>query len=154
MTSKSLERKTFNHYKKSLVRELGSKATEGEDLNRVAHRELGPAFAGVFPSDRVKLKPNKYYIINTDPHDKPGEHWIGMATTKKRAYIWDSYGRDIGTLVPGLIKKINKSGMQIGGTNTIPHGEQIGYSSEICGPYSLAFLLTVRDLGISRAKGI
>ena len=154
MTSKSLERKTFNHYKKALISELGNKATEGTDLNTVGKREFGLAWAGVHPSDRVKIKPNKYYVVNVDSHDKDGSHWIALRTTKKRAYLWDSYGRPVKKLVGGLIDDINKKGMQLGETNAVPHMEQIGYGSEVCGPDSLAFLLTVRDLGIARAKNI
>ena len=154
MASKSLERKTFNHYKKALISELGDKATEGTDLNTVGKREFGPSWAGVHPSDRVKLKPNKYYVINVDHHDKPGSHWMALKTTKKRAYLWDSYGRPVKKLVGALIDNINTHGMQIGATNLVPHMEQIGYGSEVCGPDSLAFLLTVRDLGIGKAKNI
>ena len=37
-------------------------------------------FLGVFPSDRL---PNRFdspalMVCNTDPHDKPGEHWIAI----------------------------------------------------------------------------
>jgi len=133
---------------------IGHKATDGADLNTIGKREFGSHWAGVHPQDRVKLKPNKYYIVNTDPHDKPGEHWMAIKTAKTRAYIWDSYGRPVKPLVSHLIKNIHHSGFSLGATDLVHHGEQIGYGSEVCGPDSLAFLLTVRDLGIKRARNI
>jgi hypothetical protein len=77
-----------------------------------------------------------------------------MRTTKSRAYVWDSYGRDPESLVPHLVAKIKLRGFKLGSTNTSPRMEQIGYSSELCGVYSLAWLLVVRDLGIGQARKI
>src|SRR5690606_17611855 len=131
MTSESPERQLFNKYKEIMIKHLGNKAPDDLTINR-AGRKLFPAWGGVFPSDRVKLRPFHYGIINVDPHDKKGSHWL--------AYLWDSYGRTILKLVPGLVKSIRDSGWTVGKTNLIPRMEQIGYTSETCGPQALAWL--------------
>ena len=153
MTTNSIERKTFNKHKKTLIAELGSKALYDSTLNAVGKREFA-AWGGVFPIDRGTLKPFHYYIYNTDTHDKPGDHWIGVYCSKGRAYIYDSYGRDPARIVYRLFKTIKKSGFKLGKTDLAPQMEQIGFTSELCGVYSLAFLMTVRDLGIAKAKNI
>ena len=41
---------------------------------------LAPVRQGVYPRDKLPIV-NKYssgLIANTDPHDKPGTHWVAM----------------------------------------------------------------------------
>jgi len=153
MASESTERKTFNTYKAALIKLLGDKALDDATINKVGKASFA-AWGGCVPIDRVKLKPYHYYVVNTDPHDKPGTHWLACFTTAGKAYIYDSYGRPVKPLASQLITTINKSGMKLGKTNLVPRGEQIGYSSEVCGQISLSWLLAVRDLGITRTKNI
>ena len=52
---------------------------------------------GVYPGDMLptKAKPG-FYIANTDPHYKAGEHWVAFYIpsdkTKNPMEYWDSYG--------------------------------------------------------------
>lgn len=147
-------RKLFNYYKAALVEELGRKALDDVTINRIGRHEFGSAWAGCNAIDRVKIKPNTFQVVNTDPHNKPGEHWLAMYQTRTKAYVFDSYGRSIPLLVSHLISTIKKHGLALGATNRDPHSEQIGYTSEVCGHNSLAFLLVVRDLGIKRGSVI
>ena len=32
------------------------------------------------------------YIVNTDPHDKPGQHWLGLWVDRTTCQVFDSYG--------------------------------------------------------------
>ena len=64
MTTESNERQAFNAYKKAIIEELGSKALDDRTVNR-AGKHMFAAWSGVFPVDRVKLKPYHYCIINT-----------------------------------------------------------------------------------------
>ena len=153
MTSNSLERKTFNKHKKALIAELGSKALDDKTLNTVGKREFA-AWNGVWPIDRGTLKPYTYSIYNTDKHDKPGTHWIAVYCSKGRAYVYDSYARPIDSIAYQLIKSIKKRGLKLGATDEVHRMEQVGYSSELCGINSLAFLMTVRDLGIALGNNI
>ena len=156
MATDSDERKVFNKWRDVFTRQLGRKALYDSELERavVQHIPLGKAWAGIFPVDKVKMVPYKYYIINTDPAHKPGEHWIAMYTTKNNAYVYDSYGRPIDQLAPKLVETIKAAGYQLAPTNRVPHAEQTGFTSQLCGVYCLAFLSTVYDWGIIRARNI
>ena len=153
MTTKSPERKLFKYYHKALVSKLGDKALDDVTIDKVCRMEFA-AWAGVFPSDKLKLKPYYYYVINVDRHDQSGSHWLACYTSGKRAYIYDSYSRPILKLVPHLVKSIRKAGYSLGKTNEVKNQEQRGWTSETCGDYSIAFLMVVRDLGITKAKNI
>jgi hypothetical protein len=51
----------------------------------------------VLPSDCLPLETRKTprgYILNTDPSDKPGSHWVAMYLTEDgEREFWDSYGQ-------------------------------------------------------------
>ena len=58
---------------------------------------LGDVFGGVWPCDRLPSDIDKrplYLVVNTDPHDKPGQHWIGIILEAEKgvASFFDSYG--------------------------------------------------------------
>ena len=59
------------------------------------HPELASVFYGTVPCDRLPKTPSKEgptaYIVNTDPHDKPGMHWIALWTEGNVCEIMDSY---------------------------------------------------------------
>ena len=61
-------------------------AASTDQLERVARHDarLAPFFAGVFASDRLPWPPIRDrpqgYIVNTDPHDRPGMHWLAVWT--------------------------------------------------------------------------
>lgn len=154
MTSSSPERKLFNAYKKELIKILGPADTDSVQLNKVGRQLFGKHWNGVHSQDRIKLKPYSFQIVNTDLHDKPGLHWVGVYTSKNHAYIYDSYARPVTRLVKHLITNINNHGFILGKTDKVHHMEQIGYSSGVCGQNSMSWLLVVRDLGIRKASNI
>ena len=136
-----------------MIKHLGNKALSNSEIDKVCSK-LFAAWSGCYASDRVKFSSYHYYIINVDTHTHPGSHWLACFAQGKRCYVWDSYGRNIKKLAPHLIKSIHKSGCTLGKTNLIPRMEQIGWTSEICGAASIAWLLVVHDLGIKRTRNI
>ncbi|KAK3751007.1 hypothetical protein QZH41_020165 [Actinostola sp. cb2023] len=59
-------------------------------------RLLRPAFQGVFPADRLPTthRSGTGLIVNTDPSDRPGMHWVAMYWDNEgRAEFFDSYGQ-------------------------------------------------------------
>ncbi|KAK3704916.1 hypothetical protein QZH41_005383, partial [Actinostola sp. cb2023] len=59
-------------------------------------RLLRPAFLGVFPADRLPTthRSGTGLIVNTDPSDRPGTHWVAMYWDNEgRAEFFDSYGQ-------------------------------------------------------------
>ena len=58
--------------------------------------ELKPSFYGTIACNRLPKNPLKSrpqgYIVNTDPHDKPGEQWLVVWTHGNICEVIDSYG--------------------------------------------------------------
>ena len=63
-------------------------------LKEVLSRDLGSSFAGVYPRDVLPdlLPHQKAVVVNTDPHDQPGAHWICMYLNSPILEYFDSYG--------------------------------------------------------------
>ena len=70
------------------------------DVKRLLTRRCKEKFLGVFPCDRLpdKLPPRRPLLLvcNTDPHNKPGEHWITIFLGENsNGEYFDSFGGDI-----------------------------------------------------------
>ena len=67
------------------------------EIFRKLKRRCGDIFLGVFACDRLpaRLPPRRplMLICNTDPHNKPGEHWIAIYVDSRGEYF-DSYGME------------------------------------------------------------
>ena len=105
-------------------------------------------FYGTVPCDRLpKTLPQEgptAYIVNTDPHDKPGVHWIALWADKDKCEILDSYGLPLdayGTAEP------LKAWLDRHFKYHIFNGKSLQpLFSQSCGGYALMFL-------IDRAEG-
>ena len=86
-------------------------------------------------------------IFNTDPHNKPGAHWISLFINIKRGeiYFFDSAGSKIPTQIMNLVDRITKQG-----TNLNPpihftfdqnYPVEHQYKNTECGMYSIYFLI-------------
>lgn len=54
-------------------------------------------FGGVFPADSINiLKNDKLYILNTDPHQKEGQHWVALYMNENLCEFFDSFGKPPG----------------------------------------------------------
>jgi hypothetical protein len=86
-------------------------------------------------------------IFNTDPHDKPGQHWISMFVDVKKQMIFffDSVGDKIPKQVMVLVDRIKEQGLAM----TPPinfafdqnHPVEHQYGTTECGVYSLYFIV-------------
>jgi hypothetical protein len=62
-------------------------------LRYVLTRDLGITFGGVYPRGLLpETLDQKAIMINTDPHDKPGGHWVCLYVTSPVVEYFDSYG--------------------------------------------------------------
>ena len=54
--------------------------------------QLKPVFYGTVACDRLPKTPHKKtpqgYIVNTDPHDQPGQHWLAVWTDQNGVKCW------------------------------------------------------------------
>ena len=70
-------------------------ALKTSDLHGVMKKD--PAFLGVFAIDKVppvvKKARNVKLIVNLDPSNKPGSHWVAIWRKGTTGYYFDSFGR-------------------------------------------------------------
>ena len=62
------------------------------ELQEVLRKNIGAKFVGVFPRDILPQPIDGAYVINTDPHYKPGQHWVAMYLNGGRGEYYDSLG--------------------------------------------------------------
>jgi hypothetical protein len=86
-------------------------------------------------------------IFNTDPHNKPGQHWISMFINIKKGkiFFFDSTGDEMPDEIEVLIKRISEQGNDI-----VPPidfnvdsnaGTEHQYGNTECGIYSIFFIV-------------
>ena len=94
-------------------------------------------FVGVFPCDRLpELIPGQALIANTDPHDKPGQHWVAFYRSKTGSLeYFDSFG--LPPLVDDLRKYINRGAHSKFSYSRIQVQDA---SAETCGNHCIAFV--------------
>jgi hypothetical protein len=146
-----MERELYNSYKRQLIGLLGTGQTRNNTLNALGYVLFGQRWGGVHGHDVVHPRPQKFYLINTSSSSQKGTHWLAMVTTRKHAFIYDSFSRSANRLIPQLIHRLPASGF----TPKFDYHRQEQYGdSNLCGQIALAWLLVVRDLGLTKARMI
>ena len=88
-------------------------------------------------------------VFNTDPHNKPGQHWMSLymdlsGINIKRVpaiYYFDSYGRKPGKEVSKLIKKVRKQGEKCNNPVKYFYNDKEYQNKEAqCGMYCIHFI--------------
>jgi hypothetical protein len=86
-------------------------------------------------------------IFNTDPHDKPGQHWISMFINikKKQIFFFDSTGDKASREIMQLVNRIKEQGKalhpKINFKFDSNEGVEHQYGNTECGIYSLYFIV-------------
>lgn len=98
--------------------------------------------------EQIKNKKTKIGIIfNTDPHNKPGEHWISMFINIKKGkiFFFDSVGRKAPPQVMQLVDKITMQGKNLNPKINFVYDEnhpvEHQYGNTECGIYSIYFIV-------------
>jgi hypothetical protein len=98
--------------------------------------------------EQIKKGKTKIGIIfNTDPHNKPGEHWISMFVNikKRKIFFFDSVGNRAPREVMEFVDKVKKQGQnmnpKISFTYDENHPIEHQYGNTECGIYSLFFIV-------------
>jgi hypothetical protein len=96
-------------------------------------------------SEQIKRNINKIGIIlNTDPHNKGGEHWISIFVNIKKKFIvyFDSNGNKPPSQITKLMNEIKNQGKQLGIDFTIYNNKIEHQQTESeCGMYCLYFII-------------
>ncbi len=96
------------------------------------------AFGGVYPLDAlrdIQARPT-LIIVNTDPRDKPGKHWLLFYMSSDGVVeMFDSLGKDIAAYPADLERFVERFGTSV---RTLLHRVQPANSS-LCGQYCLHY---------------
>jgi len=101
---------------------------------------LKPFYYGTLPCDGLPKSPPKKaaYIVNTDPHDQPGEHWMAVWTDQNVCEIMDSYALPLDFYAKA---KPFKNWIHKHWKYVVPNGKSLqGLHSQACGHYALLYL--------------
>ena len=63
-----------------------------DEIDRVLKRTCEEDFDGVFSADNLPEKP-RLLVVNTDPADRPGRHWVCMSVRDGYGEYFDSFGQ-------------------------------------------------------------
>ena len=155
MLTRSEVDKQFRHHKQDIIDKIGRIETTDDELDRLGKSMFKNRWGGVHTGDTIILNKhiaNKYFILNTGNQRSGGIHWVGMyAGTGNTLYVYDSFGRRSGQILRSLARQAQAKGYTI--TESNHDHEQRGYSA-LCGQISLAWLESVRQLGIRNALQI
>ena len=108
-----------------------------------SHPALSKVFYGTvacdqLPSKLIKEGPSAY-IVNTDPQDEPGTHWISLWTDGNTCEIMDSYAVSLD--VYGTTKPL-KDWLDRHFKYQVANGKTLqSLFSQSCGDYALMFLV-------------
>ena len=98
--------------------------------------------------DQIKEGKTKIGIIfNTDPHYKPGQHWISMFINikKKKIFFFDSAGDEPPSDILKFIDKVKEQGLNLNPSIKFKidsnEGIEHQYGNTECGIYSLFFII-------------
>ena len=114
-----------------------------DEINSILFRlpSTRRVFLGTYPIDKLPKKPDGPFalVINYDPHDEPGSHWVALYSDGKNAHFHDSYG------LPPLRLRIAMflDPMEYSATATRVQSKR----SRACGYHAVAFI-------IKRAEGM
>jgi hypothetical protein len=95
---------------------LGRGLTTGSQLDKYNKTMFGHMYHGTHAADAAPTltKERPYSIINTETLAQGGEHWVALCLSTDGSYIvFDSFGRDIKSLIPSLYSHANASGFEL-----------------------------------------
>jgi hypothetical protein len=117
-----------------------------DQIDRILKRNVD-CFDGVFSCDRLPNEP-RLLVCNTDPSNRPGEHWIAICVDYRgRGEYFDSFGREPSD---NFRRYMNRHCV-----NWIYNDRQLqSVASRFCGHYCIYYcLLRSRGLDMRRIVG-
>ena len=119
-------------------------ALTDQQLSYLAKQDLclKPVFYETVSCDGLPKSPNKdkprAYIVNTDPQDQPGQHWIALWTQNNVCEVMDSYALPLNVYPQAkpLKQWVTKHWKYV-----VTNGKSLqGLHSQACGHYALMYL--------------
>jgi len=106
-------------------------------------RKLSRRIDGVFSIDTLPDKP-RLLVCNTDPSDKPGQHWVCIHVEDGRGEYFDSFGRRPTTLFERYLNRHCCSW-------TFNDRQLQSVVSKFCGHYCIYYCM-LRSRGVDMRK--
>jgi hypothetical protein len=140
----------FCAYRDELVRRLGRGPLDSDEIDRVGRREFGPRWGGVGRQGH-RLRPGLFFVVNTAwSMRSPGSHWMAVySDLGGRHHVYDSFARS-GRAMLWKTMRANRWSEVLDSDRS--DAEQ--RAGSLCGHMALAWLLTLRDLGVDAAMTI
>ena len=112
-------------------------------LDSINHKDFQ---IGVLASDELKSVTYQHFciIVNSDPSNLPGQHWVCLLKRSKTIEFFDSFGKDIRFYGRNFEKFVQMHGGKVKYNFTQLQSNQ----SLLCGQYCLFFLI-YRNLNVS-----
>ena len=132
---------------KALVKKLGNKALSDSDIRKEVKGLNLPKFSGVFLQNSILPEGNCCYIINQDVVGGPGLHWLSVVQQNKVCYVYDSFGRSAGRLIPKFHHIMVGRGYKVKNTD-LTDQDQYGDKSLDCGHRAISALMIYKKHGL------
>jgi hypothetical protein len=124
----------YNHYLDIVISLLGNgNTTTNIELDNLSKELFEELYVGSYPSDLIpELQRNHCAIINTDPSNKSGTHWIAIVRSGGgRLMKYNSFGNEEPTVIVSL-----------GGSKDTDTDREQSSKETNCGQRCIAWLLT------------
>ncbi|GFT55788.1 uncharacterized protein NPIL_248631 [Nephila pilipes] len=107
-------------------------------ISKILSKEAPRDFLGVYPADQIpKIKKRAAIVVNTDPHDKEGSHWLAMYIQEEKTIeLFDSYGLPPSVYEPHISQYAKLFPNVISNEISLQ-----SLSSNVCGQYCVLYLL-------------
>ncbi|GFS54245.1 uncharacterized protein TNCV_2527631 [Trichonephila clavipes] len=107
-------------------------------ISKILSKEAPRDFLGVYPSDKIpKVKKKAALVVNTDPHDEEGSHWLAMyIQDEKTIEFFDSYGFPPSVYEPHISQYVKLFPNVIYNETSLQN-----LTSNVCGQYCIFYLL-------------
>jgi hypothetical protein len=140
----------FHRTANALIARVGTSALYGDQVDALGKELFGRRWGGVTNQGDWRPTRNRFYVVNTSHSVRsPGYHWVGIYVTPAGVpWAYDSFGRNPQKLLYKVGKTARRVGHALQGTD--PDAEQPA-GTAVCGALSLAWLISVRDLGVRMA---
>lgn len=101
-----------------------------------------PNFKGVFACDLLprKIRDGESAILNTDPHDKPGKHYVAIYRKNGKTFYFDSLNLEPDIAFPQMHRSLERA--KLTPLHRVLPGAIQALTSKFCGLFASDYILS------------